>query len=61
MLIRLLKAHTHGGREYPPGAELDLSADQAQWLKGLKVAEDAPTSAATPVTPAAAPRPKNKE
>lgn len=37
--IELLRAHEHGGREYPPGAELTLPADAADWLVGIKAAK----------------------
>lgn len=44
--IRLLKPHTHAGREYPTGATLtladvEMSETDAGWLIGLKVAERA--------------------
>ncbi|MEW6415801.1 MAG: hypothetical protein AB1482_11160 [Pseudomonadota bacterium] len=39
MQIRLALPHTHAGRDYPPGAVLDLDADAAAWLVALGVAE----------------------
>lgn len=36
--VYLLKPHRHAGREYPPGAELDLPESKVNWLVGLKVA-----------------------
>jgi len=38
--IKLLKPHTHAGRDYPKGAELKLNADSAQWLISIKTAEE---------------------
>ena len=45
MTIQLIKAHTHAGRKYPPGAVLTLRDDKAQWLIGLGIAESAPADA----------------
>lgn len=39
--IILLQPHTHAGREYPAGAELELDADSAAWLISLNVAKAA--------------------
>lgn len=44
--IRLLKPHTHAGRDYPEGvtitlADIEMSQDDAAWLIGLEVAERA--------------------
>ena len=44
--IKLVRQHTHGGRKYPPGAQLTLAEHKAQWLIGLGVAEHATTDAA---------------
>lgn len=39
MRVKLLKKHTHAGREYAPGAVLDLREGAAEWLVGNQVAE----------------------
>lgn len=41
MRVALLHPHTHAGREYPPGAEIDLSDADAAWLVSLKKARPA--------------------
>lgn len=46
MQVKLLKPHTHAGREFPAGATLTLREDQAEWLIAMAVAE--PVTAATP-------------
>lgn len=38
--IELIRAHRHGGRDYPPGSILALSPSQAAWLQALGVARD---------------------
>jgi hypothetical protein len=43
MRIKLIKPHTHGGRRYPVGAELELRPEQAGWLVAQGVAESIPT------------------
>ena len=43
--VTLLKPHRHAGRDYPAGAVLDLPADSASWLVGIKVAEKTVTAA----------------
>lgn len=48
MQIKLLKPHRHAGRDYPPGATLDLPDSKADWLCGLGVAEKAPADRAAP-------------
>jgi hypothetical protein len=48
MRVKLLKPHTHAGRDYPAGAELDLADADAQWLAGIKVAEPVTTKPAKP-------------
>lgn len=45
MQLKLLKAHTHAGRNYPAGAQIDAAAHKAAWLIGLGVAEAAPGEA----------------
>lgn len=48
MPVKLLKPHTHAGRQYPPGARLDsLRPDQEEWLVGIQVAERTPAAPAT--------------
>jgi hypothetical protein len=37
--VRLLKPHTHEGRDYKPGDVLTVDADRAAWLKRQGVAE----------------------
>lgn len=48
--IYLLKPHRHAGREYPPGATLELPVSKAVWLVGLDVASKTPP-VKTPATP----------
>lgn len=48
--IYLLKPHRHAGREYPPGATLELPESKAVWLVGLSVASKTPP-VITPATP----------
>lgn len=38
--VRLLKPHTHEGRDYKPGDVIALDGDRAVWLKGQGVAEN---------------------
>lgn len=35
--VKLLKPHTHARVDYLAGAELTLTAEQVDWLKGLGV------------------------
>lgn len=60
MRIQLKAPHTHGGRKYPPGAQLDLADAKAQWLIAKGVAMAAPTddADATAKTPAGKPTQK---
>ena len=37
--VRLLKPHTHRGRAYEAGAEIEVTKRQAAWLKKRKVCE----------------------
>lgn len=37
--IRLLKPHTHAGRDYPEGGVLTLNESDADWLIGIDSAE----------------------
>jgi hypothetical protein len=37
--VRLLKQHTHEGRDYKAGDVLTVDSDRAAWLKGQGVAE----------------------
>lgn len=39
--IELIEPHEHAGREYPPGCELTLDTDSADWLIALKKAKPA--------------------
>lgn len=38
--IELLKKHTHAGREYPVGAKIKVSTQDADWLRGVGVAKE---------------------
>lgn len=40
--IYLVKPHRHAGREYLPGATLDLPESKAAWLVGMGVASKTP-------------------
>lgn len=46
--IELIDPHEHAGRSYPPGSELTLDADAAEWLIALKKAR--PVAPAKPNT-----------
>ena len=48
MRITLLQPHTHAGRDYPTGAELDIAPLDAEWLVAIKTAEPVTTPAAKP-------------
>lgn len=37
--IKLLKPHTHEGRDYPSGAVVEIEIDSADWLIAIGVAE----------------------
>lgn len=37
--VTLLDTHTHAGKDYGAGDEIDLPQDSAQWLVDLKRAE----------------------
>lgn len=39
MLIKLLKPHTHAGRDYPAGSTLDVPHSVAVWLDEQGVAD----------------------
>ena len=39
--IELIDEHEHAGRTYPPGSELSVAAEDADWLIGLKKAKPA--------------------
>lgn len=43
MKIQLLKPHSHAGREYQPGAILELDRDAAEWLIAIGSAKPAET------------------
>lgn len=49
MQIKLLKPHRHAGRDYPPGATLDLPNGKAEWLVSLGVASKASGISAEPM------------
>lgn len=53
MQIKLVRPHTHAGRDYPAGAILDLDADAAQWLVAIGAAARhvTPAAEATPGLP----------
>jgi len=61
MRIKLKKPHTHAGRKYPAGAELDLPVIKAEWLKALGVAEEAPAPDVAAQAEDKPPRAKTKE
>lgn len=44
--IELIKPHRHAGRDYKPGATLELPAAKADWLIGAGSAKDAPAAPA---------------
>ncbi len=46
--IELIKPHRHAGRDYPPGAVLELPAAKADWLIGIGSAKAAPAPAPAP-------------
>lgn len=37
--VKLLRPHSHEGKDYDTGAVLDVEGDRAEWLIGLGVAE----------------------
>ena len=43
MKIQLLKPHSHAGRDYPPGAVLEMDRDSAEWLIAIGTAKPAKT------------------
>lgn len=47
--VKLLKAHTHAGMKYDAGFDLELSEQDAKWLKDLKIAKDLKASPSAPV------------
>ena len=48
--IELIQHHRHAGRDYRPGAVLELPAAKADWLIGIGSAKAAPAPAPTPAT-----------
>ncbi|MBP8005348.1 MAG: hypothetical protein KAZ18_00370 [Acinetobacter sp.] len=42
--VKLLKPHKHAGMHYNTGMEIDVPEHDAEWLKNLKIAEDAKPS-----------------
>jgi len=40
MKVKLLNTHTHEGKDYVAGDEIELPSDSAQWLIDLKRAEE---------------------
>lgn len=53
MLVVLKKHHEHEGKRYEPGAEIEVSATDASWLKGLGIAAE--------VKPATTKKPKPEQ
>lgn len=51
MRIILLKPHTHGGRDYPAGAELDVPHSVYVWLHEQGVARPADDAMKPPQIP----------
>lgn len=51
--VKLLKPHTHAGRDYPPGAVLTMDSDSADWLIAIGSAEPAPKGKTPDAPPAA--------
>jgi len=45
MKVELLKPHTDAGREYQPGAAIELSEQDAHWLIQTGTAKAAPAEA----------------
>ena len=37
--VKLLKPHTHGGKDHPKDAELDVDKATAEWLRNAGVVE----------------------
>lgn len=60
MRIHLIRPHTHAGRKYPIGAELDLADHKAAWLIALGVAQAA-DAAAPASNPAATEKPATRK
>lgn len=50
--IELIDPHEHAGRDYPPGTELVLDTDSADWLIALKKAKAVITEFRAGITPA---------
>ena len=44
--VKLLKDHQHGQMRYSAGMEIEVPEHDAEWLKNLKIAEDAKASVA---------------
>ena len=42
---RLVAPHTHEGVQLPPGAEINLLPDQAEWLDREQITEPVPPKA----------------
>lgn len=53
--VLLLRAHRHGGRDFPPGAQLELPRAKALWLQAQGVAQPAPDAPAPGAKPDAKP------
>lgn len=51
MKVKLLKPHTHAGRDYRAGAHLEVDADTAEWLRLQGVVASPPVSAAPTPSP----------
>ena len=46
--VKLLKDHQHGQMRYSEGMEIEVPEHDADWLKNLKIAEDAKTATVKP-------------
>lgn len=44
--VKLLKDHQHGKMRHSAGMEIEVPQQDAEWLKNLKIAEDAQASVA---------------
>lgn len=44
MKIKLLQPHTHAGRDYQPGAVIEVDKDSAEWLIANGIAQPATKS-----------------
>ncbi|AGG89928.1 hypothetical protein R2APBS1_2851 [Rhodanobacter denitrificans] len=42
MIVTLKKDHTHAGKDYPAGAEIDVPPHDAEWLAANEVIDPLP-------------------